>query len=341
MAASESLCPRSVSACPFTDLRHKPIFIASCGERVNERDHIRDEAFSMRCARGRRESKGLPYNESSTMPASLETILAATRRRVAHSRKMADRRALERAASEHSPRGFRNRLRQIAQTRPAVIAELKKASPSKGLIRADFEPSLLARELEKSGAAALSVLTDEQFFQGSLGNLKQASAATSLPCLRKDFIVDEFQILEARANRADAILLIAAALSEPQMLALIEAARRHELDVLCEAHNEEELRLIVGAGCDLIGINSRNLQTFQVDPQTLTRLAGLIPTNCVSVAESGIDSGVELTRLMGIGYDAFLIGEFLMKAERPGAALAKLIGEFHSEMVSSKLEARS
>ena len=294
----------------------------------------------MHCTRPEPESKRLPYNKSSTMPASLETIVAATRRRVAESRKTADRRALELAAEEHSPRGFRNRLQQVSPAGPAVIAELKKASPSKGLIRSDFRPAQLARELEQSGAAALSVLTDEEFFQGSLGNLKQASVASSLPCLRKDFIVDEFQVLEARANRADAILLIAAALKQPQMLALIEAARRQRLDVLCEAHDQEELQRALDMGCDLIGVNSRNLHNFQVDPQTLYRLAESIPTGCIAVAESGIHSGADIARLRSSGYHAFLIGESLMKAERPGTELAKLIEESKADAVTAGLEAQ-
>src|SRR5882762_11471669 len=153
------------------------------------------------------------------MQASLDSIVSATRKRVSESRRSADLRGLERKASQHIPRGFREWLRQAARRGPAVIAEVKKASPSKGLIRADFRPNELARELELAGAAALSVLTDEEFFQGSLDNLERASAATSLPCLRKDFIVDAFQILESRAHRADAILLIVAALEQNELAA--------------------------------------------------------------------------------------------------------------------------
>ena len=159
----------------------------------------------------------------------------------------------------------------------AIVAELKKASPSKGLIRADFQPATLARELELAGAAALSVLTDEEFFQGSLANLRAASAATSLPCLRKDFIVDEFQIVEARANAADAILLIVAALNQKELVALAQSARAHQLDVLCEAHDEQELDRALDAGCDLIGINSRDLRTFEVNLKTAFRLIEKIP----------------------------------------------------------------
>src|SRR5882762_9570465 len=153
------------------------------------------------------------------MPASLDFIVAATRKHVSEGRRSANLQALERKAAEHTPRGLRERLRRTSQAGPAIIAELKKASPSKGLIRADFRPAELARELEHSGATALSVLTDEEFFQGALDYLLQASAATSLPCLRKDFIVDEFQILESRAYCADAILLIVASLQQKELIA--------------------------------------------------------------------------------------------------------------------------
>jgi len=269
------------------------------------------------------------------MRASLDSIVAATRQRlsqrtsehVSPSRRDSDLEALERAAATHTPRGFRNQLRRVAQDGIAIIAELKKASPSKGLIRADFRPSELARDLERSGAAALSVLTDEQFFQGSLDYLRQASASSSLPCLRKDFIVDEFQIVEARANRADAILLIVAALDQKELGSLAGIARAQGLDVLCEAHDEQELQRALDAGCDLIGINSRNLRTFEVNLETALRLVEKVPAACVRVAESGIQSGADLARLRSSGYEAFLIGESLMKAERPGEALARLIDE--------------
>jgi indole-3-glycerol phosphate synthase len=261
------------------------------------------------------------------MPASLDSIVSATRKRVSASRRNADLRALERKASEHEPRGFRERLRHCAQNGPAIIAELKKASPSKGLIRAAFHPPELACELEQAGAAALSVLTDEEFFQGSLDYLRQASGATSLPCLRKDFMVDEFQILEARAHCADAILLIVAALEQKDLVAFARRAQAHGLDVVCEVHDEAELQRALDAGCDLIGVNSRDLKTFQVDLATAFRLADRVPPHCLLVAESGIHSGADLTRLRAAGYDAFLIGESLMRAERPGEALKILLEE--------------
>jgi indole-3-glycerol phosphate synthase len=276
------------------------------------------------------------------MLSSLDSIVSATRRRVAETRRSADLRGWERKAAEHTPRGFRDRLHQCSQSSGiAVIAELKKASPSKGLIRAAFHPPELARELEQAGAAALSVLTDEEFFQGSLDYLQQASAATALPCLRKDFIVDEIQILEARAFCADAILLIVAALQKADLASFARDARAHGLDVLCEVHNEEELQRALDTGCDLIGVNSRDLRTFKVDLATAFRLADKIPSGCVRVAESGIHSGADLARLRAAGYDAFLIGESLMRAEPPGEALKILLEEAGLELASSKLEASS
>ena len=259
------------------------------------------------------------------MLATLESIVAAARLRVSEKRPGAEMRGLERAAAEHTPRGFREQLLGVSQTRVAVIAELKKASPSRGVIRADFQPADLARSLEAAGAAALSVLTDEEFFQGSLDYLQQASAATRLPCLRKDFIVGGSQIVESRAHGADAILLIVAALDPAELRQLAAEARQQGLDVLCEAHNEEELQRALDAGCDLIGINSRDLRTFKVDLKTAFDLAEKIPAGCVRVAESGINSGSDIAQLRAAGYNAFLIGESLMRAENPGDALRILM----------------
>ena len=259
------------------------------------------------------------------MASHLDQIVAATRRRLADTCRTADVRALEQAAADHVPRGFRRRLAAVGESGPAVIAELKKASPSKGLIRADFDVAALARELEPGGAAALSVLTEEDFFQGALENLRVASATVRVPCLRKDFIVDEFQVLEARANCADAILLIVAALEQSELIALAAAARRQSLDVLCEAHDETELARAVDAGCDLIGVNARNLKTFAVDSNTLFRVAEKLPRGVLVVAESGIQSGHDISRLRSAGYGAFLIGETVMRAQRPGEALRSLL----------------
>jgi indole-3-glycerol phosphate synthase len=261
------------------------------------------------------------------MAANLDQIVAGVRHRVAETRRLAPVREWERRAAQHSPRGFRSALLKRAQTGVAVIAELKKASPSKGLIRAEFDPRALAVELEAAGAAALSVLTDAEHFQGSLEYLRVASEATRLPCLRKDFIVDESQMVEARAHRADAVLLIVAALRQEELVRLAGAAREWQLDVLCEAHDGEELRRAADAGCDLIGVNTRDLRTFQVDLTTAFELAGGFPAGAVRVAESGIKSGADIARLRAAGYQAFLIGETVMAAERPGEALRALMAD--------------
>ena len=270
------------------------------------------------------------------MATVLDRIIAATRARVAESKRFADRSALERQAAAHVPRGFRRALRSSHAAdgasgtgRPsgglAVIAELKRASPSKGLIRPDFRPAELATELEQAGAACLSVLTDEEFFQGSLENLRIASSVVAIPCLRKDFMVDEFQMLEARANSADAVLLIVAALPPPELKSLASAARAHGLDVLCEVHDRDELARALEAGCDLVGVNTRDLRTFQVDLRTALDLAQEFPSGVVKVAESGIHSAEDVARLRDAGYDAFLVGESLMRSERPGEALRNLM----------------
>src|SRR5215469_6197096 len=186
----------------------------------------------------------------------LDQMVSAARDRVARSKQQADMRLLEQKAAHHTPRGFRRRLAAMAQSSPAVIAELKKASPSKGVIRGSFPVAQLALQLARSGASALSVLTDEQFFQGSLANLAEASAATDVPCLRKDFIVDEFQVLEARAYCADAILLILAALGDEEFRSLLAQAREFGLDAVCEVHDEVELERALEGGADVIGVNS-------------------------------------------------------------------------------------
>lgn len=259
------------------------------------------------------------------MAEFLEEIVAATRRRVARAKAEANVRDWEDRAREHVPRGFRRTLWARSEEGIAVIAELKKASPSKGLIRAEFRPTQLAEELAAAGAAALSVLTDEEFFQGSLGNLREASEAVAIPCLRKDFIVDEFQLLEARANCADAVLLIVAALSSPELKQLHSAAHSHDLDVLCEVHDAREFDSALEAGCDLIGINTRDLRTFKVDLQRAFELADRFPDDVVRVAESGIHSSEDVSKLRAVGYHAFLVGESLMRAERPGEALRDLM----------------
>jgi indole-3-glycerol phosphate synthase len=259
------------------------------------------------------------------MASKLDEIIAATRARVLETKSSADVRALESRAAAHQPRGFRHRLKTAGKSGPAIIAELKKASPSKGLIRSDFHVPELAQELQQAGATALSVLTDEQFFQGSLLNLELASQATSLPCLRKDFIVDEFQLLEARAYRSDAVLLIVAALTQNVLTDFSRQARAFGLDVLCEVHDRDELQRALDAGCNTIGVNNRNLHTFQIDLNTSLELAALMTGNILKVAESGIESGEDIGRLRAAGFEAFLIGESLMRAPHPGQSLANLL----------------
>ena len=259
------------------------------------------------------------------MPTKLEEIVAAARERVAVSK--ATLRFDGLGVERHQPRGFRRNLAKVAKSGVAVIAELKKASPSKGRIRTDFPVADLARELELAGAAALSVLTDEQYFEGSLQNLQTASQATLLPCLRKDFIVDESQLIEARANGADAVLLIVAALKQSELVGLARRARELELDVLCEVHDADELQRALDAGCDLIGVNNRNLHTFQVDLNTSLKLAEHIPAEVMKVAESGIESADDIGRLRQAGYDAFLIGESLMRAASAGESLRSLLAQ--------------
>jgi indole-3-glycerol phosphate synthase len=265
------------------------------------------------------------------MTTALDKILATTRATVAAAKARVPLAELERLASVHQPRGWSAALRQKAATGPAVIAEIKKASPSKGLIRADFDAASLARSYFAGGAAALSVLTDEPYFQGSLHNLELASAAVSLPCLRKDFTVDEYQIVEARAHQGDAILLIVAALSDGELARFAQAAHGLSLDVLVEVHTAEELDRALNAlgetGADAIGVNNRDLKTFEVRLETSLELADRIPPTVMCVAESGIATPDDLARLRTAGFDAFLIGESLMRQPDPGAALAKLLAQ--------------
>jgi indole-3-glycerol phosphate synthase len=260
------------------------------------------------------------------MTATLDQILAARRRSVADVKAGADMANLRRRAESAIPLGFRRALEQKSGAGEiAVIAELKKASPSRGLIRADFDVEQLAAGFAHAGAAALSVLTEEQHFQGSLQDLQLASEVSGLPCLRKDFIVDEFQILEARAAGASAILLIVAALTTAELERLRDAARGQALDILCEVHDDEELKIALDLGFDIIGVNNRNLRTFEVDLGTSLRLAHRISPGVLKVAESGIYSGDDVRRLRDASYDAFLVGESLMKASNPAQALAGLI----------------
>lgn len=207
-----------------------------------------------------------------------------------------------------------------------VIAELKKASPSRGLLRADYQPAKIAPQLESRGAAALSVLTEEDFFQGSLADLKDVAKSTHIPVLRKDFIIDPWQVWEARAANADAFLLIAAILDDFKLRELLELGRQLGMEALVEAHSEEELKRTVDAGAKIIGINNRDLKSFDVRLETSRELVELIPEECIAVSESGIRTHADLLRLREAGFDAFLIGEHLMTKPDPAAALAGILG---------------
>jgi indole-3-glycerol phosphate synthase len=263
------------------------------------------------------------------MSTHLDTILARTRAKVAETKARVPLAAQKYRAAAHKPRGWASAVREKAQSGIAIIAEIKKASPSRGLIRAEFEPAALARSYLAGGAAALSVLTDGPFFQGSLKDLKAASEAVPLPCLRKDFIVDQYQIVQARRWGADAILLIAAALSNAELKWFTEAARGMGLDILVEVHTAEELDRVLdslgASGADAIGVNNRDLKTLEVRLDTSFELIGRIPRGVIRVAESGISTPDDLARLRAAGFDAFLIGESLMRKADPGAALARLI----------------
>jgi indole-3-glycerol phosphate synthase len=222
-------------------------------------------------------------------------------------------------------RGFAAALRaKVAAGQPAVIAEIKKASPSKGVIRADFRPAEIAQSYERHGAAALSVLTDVQYFQGAVEYLQQARAAVQLPVLRKDFMIDEYQVFEAGAMGADCILLIAACLSDAQMADLEACAHALGLDVLVEVHDGAELQRALKLKTPLVGINNRNLRTFEVTLDTTLGLLAEVPKDRLLVTESGILGAADVQRMRGADVHAFLVGEAFMRAPDPGVALAAL-----------------
>lgn len=224
-------------------------------------------------------------------------------------------------------RGFLSSInRTLAAGQASIIAEIKKASPSKGIIRSDFHPAELARSYELGGASCLSVLTDEKYFQGHDSFLQQARNAVKLPVIRKDFIVDAYQIYESRLMGADAILLIAAALSEGELVEFYKIAIALSLDVLVEVHNESELKTVLRMGAGLIGVNNRNLKTFVTDLNTSIRLRALIPDNQVMVAESGIGTVEDINHLENNGVHVFLVGESLMREPDPCIALKHLLG---------------
>jgi indole-3-glycerol phosphate synthase len=258
----------------------------------------------------------------------LARILAVKREEVAaaqRDRPLAAVRAA--AAAAPPPRPFAGALRAALDAdRAAVIAEVKKASPSKGVLRADFDPAAIARSYAANGAACLSVLTDRQFFQGAPEYLAAARDACTLPALRKDFTIDEYQVYEARAMGADAILLIVAALDLPRMTALEAAARSLGLGVLVEIHEAAELDLALRLESPLLGINNRNLRTFETRLETTLDLLPRIPGDRLVITESGILSRDDVARMRAAGVHAFLVGEAFMRAPEPGEALARLFG---------------
>jgi indole-3-glycerol phosphate synthase len=226
-------------------------------------------------------------------------------------------------AARSSRRDFRSALLSHS---PAIIAEIKKASPSKGLLAADFDPQSIARAYERGGAACLSVLTDQSYFQGSLNHLMLARAAVGLPVLRKDFTLHRVQVLEAAANHADAILLITAVLSNHELRDLREFADALGLASLVEVHDEIELVRAVDSGAEIIGVNNRNLESFEVSLETSLRLSARIPASAIRVSESGIRNKADIDLLRAAGYSVFLVGETLMRSPTPEAALKELLG---------------
>ena len=260
------------------------------------------------------------------MPTYLVEIMAACRERLQETRARIPLGQVQAAAqARHERRDFAGAL---AGDGLRIIAELKKASPSRGLLRPDYRCRELAQGYEAAGAAALSVLTEGHFFQGSLPDLIDARDAVGLPVLRKDFIFDPYQVYESAAANADALLLIVAAVPDKALQELVEVCDRLQIAALVEVHTEEEVGRAVNAGASIIGVNNRDLQTFEVTLETSLRLRDRIPSNCLAVSESGIKTTADLVRLHEAGYDATLIGEHLMTAQDPGGELAAMIAGF-------------
>jgi len=261
---------------------------------------------------------------SSRATNILDRIVEARRESIAQRKRVLPDVALKIAVEKAAPpRDFPGALARDGYN---VIAEMKKASPSRGVLRENYAPAALAAGLEGAGAAALSVLTEEDFFSGSLADLKEARKVTQIPILRKDFIVDPWQVWEARAAGADAFLLIAAILSDETLGELLELGRSLRMEPLVEVHSREELKRAVTAGARIIGVNNRDLRDFAVRLETSLELIEAIPEECIAVSESGLHTHEDLARLRRAGFDAFLIGEHLMKNADPAAALRGLLG---------------
>lgn len=253
----------------------------------------------------------------------LATVVAAARRSADERELVVPVRTLEGLIAARSSERHRFRA-SLASPGIRIIAECKRRSPSKGVLRPDYDPVAIARSYEKAGAAAISVLTEPTFFDGSLKHLRDVRAQVSTPLLRKDFVVTSYQVVEAAAAGADAVLLIVAALDDRQLSDLGAVARECGLDTLVEVHDREELTRAIDAGAEVVGVNSRNLRTLTVDPNVLDEIGPDIPGGVIAVAESGLRTADDVRRLRGVRYDAFLIGERFMTVTDPGAALAEL-----------------
>jgi len=260
-----------------------------------------------------------------TLPSVLQRILERKSEQVAAGKSAVSMAELSARADEcPAPRGFERRLRQALLQGPAVIAEIKKASPSAGVIRADFQPDLIARSYAAGGAACLSVLTDKDFFQGDKQYLQEARDACALPVLRKDFMIDPWQILESRVTGADCILLIVAALGQSKLQDMLGLAGEYGMDALVEVHDEAEMERALSLDHELIGVNNRNLNTFETSLATSERLKTMLPGEQLLVTESGIRSKDDVKRMQSSGINAFLVGEALMREADPGKALQRI-----------------
>lgn len=266
----------------------------------------------------------------STTPDLLEAIVAATRARIDAAMEREPRAALERRAMARNPNAdaFSARLSRAGSVN--VIAECKRRSPSRGVLRAAYEPVAIAAGYEQAGAAAISVLTEPGFFDGALAHLEAVREAVAIPLLRKDFIIDEYQLLEARAAGADAILLIVAALNDADLARLARAADGLGLAALVEVHDTHECERALAIGASIIGVNNRNLRTLTVDLDASREVAAMLPVGTIGVSESGLKSAADLNAMTSLGYQAFLMGERFMIERNPGAALADLLGSLET-----------
>jgi indole-3-glycerol phosphate synthase len=251
----------------------------------------------------------------------LSEIVENKKREIAELRERAA--ILEQRAYEQKPHR-RNFAQCLRSSPPAIIAEIKKASPSKGLLQPNFHPAFLAHAYEQGGAACLSVLTDKQYFQGSMNDLEAARAAVSIPVLRKDFTIDRLQIFEAAAHGADAILLIAAILDASELQTFRESASSLDVASIVEVHTQDELKKAIDSGAEIIGVNNRDLETFEVSLDTSLRLSYLMPASVIWVSESGIHTRADIDLLQEAGFEAFLVGESLVRSSDPVAALKRL-----------------